>query len=46
MNDSDFLEDIGEGAFYSDEEERKSEEETPEDLWQREFDDLYVGEEI
>ena len=34
----DFLDDFGEGAFHADEENRKVEEETPEDLWEQEFE--------
>jgi len=40
MTDSDFLEDVGEGAFHSDEENRRIEDETPEDLWDKEFQTL------
>lgn len=41
MEDHDFLDDIGEGAFYSDEENRVDGEDlTPEDHWEREFENI------
>jgi len=36
----DFLEDIGEYAYQSDEEDRKIDEYFPEDEWEKEFEEL------
>lgn len=39
--DGDFLEDIGEGAFYSDEEnKRESVEPFPDEMWDKELRDI------
>jgi len=37
----DFIEDIGEGAYYSDEENKQVNNETPEDLWEEELQDIW-----
>jgi hypothetical protein len=38
--------DIGEGAFLIDSETEKPDDETPEDLWAKEFNRLGIGEEV
>lgn len=41
MEDFDFLDGIGEGAYHSDEENRRDGEDlTPEDLWEQEFEQM------
>ena len=42
----DFIEDIGEGAYYSDKENERINNETPEDLWEEEFEELEWDEEV
>ncbi len=37
--EDDFM-DIGEGAFHSDEEGRRDEEDFPQDIWEREFEQM------
>ena len=39
MSDTDFFE-IGEGAFHADEENRRDEEDFPQDIWEREFEQM------
>lgn len=42
----DFLDDIGEGAYHSDAENRKVKEEMPEERWEKEFDQMDGEEEV
>ena len=38
--DFDFLDGIGEGAYHSDDENRRDQERTPEDDWTKEFEQM------
>lgn len=40
----DFIEDIGEGAYYSDKENERIDNETPEDLWEEELNEIWEEE--
>ena len=42
----DFIEDIGEMAYYSDKENERINNETPEDLWEEELQDIWNEEAV
>lgn len=41
MEDLDFLNELGEGAYYSDKENERIDNETPEDLWEEELNEIW-----
>lgn len=44
MGDMDFLNELGEGAYYSDKENERIEDESPEDLWEEELNEIWEEE--